>query len=153
MANKLAVVSIVLWVISAIGGGVMFVRGNATVGSDGRSTILLAPSERDFVLSEMRGMLTAVWKVSEALAEGNTVSAAEAARTAGGKAAAAIPPSLMAKLPMGFKTAGLAMHNGFDEIAAAADGREQPPALAKRLAEQLGTCVGCHQTFRIDPIR
>lgn len=58
----------------------------------------------------------------------------------------------MARLPMDFKQAGMAMHRGFDEIAEAADRGESAKKLNARLGDQLDLCVGCHQTYRIDAV-
>lgn len=69
MTRKLAIIAIALWVISALVAGVMFARGNGHKGTDGRILIRLAPDERDFVLSEMRGMLIAMQDISAALAK------------------------------------------------------------------------------------
>ena len=153
MINKLAVAALVLWAVTAAVIAIVFVRGDTATASDGRISVLLAPNERDFVLAEMRIMLTAVQEITEALAEDKPADAAQAARTAGGKAAAAVPLPLMAKLPMEFKEAGMAMHNGFDDIATAADHGERGSALTSRLAAQIAACVGCHASYRIDPNR
>jgi cytochrome c556 len=151
--NKLAVAALALWAITAIGAAVLFIRGNTAPATDGRTAILLMPAERDFVLAEMRGMLTATQEIAEAAATGNSAKAALAARAAGGNAAGAVPMNLMAKLPMEFKQAGMAMHAGFDDLAAAAERGTSSPALVGRLAAQLSACVGCHQSYRIDPAR
>ncbi len=153
MTRKLALFALALWAVTALGLGLVFVRGNTQPGSDGRTAVLLAPAERDFVLGEMRHVLGAVQAITEALAKGDTAQAARAARAAGGDAVAGVPPSLLAKLPLDFKQAGLAMHAGFDGIADAADKGADKDALTQQLAEQLNLCLGCHQSFRIDPAR
>lgn len=151
MTRKLAILAIALWVVSALVAGMMFVRGTGRVGTDGRTVIRLAPPERDFVLSEMRGMLIAVQDISAALAMVNPEAAAEAARQAGANSVGGVPVSLMTKLPLEFKQTGMAMHGSFDEFANAANRGESERLLTKRLSNLLGNCVACHQAYRIDP--
>jgi cytochrome c556 len=153
MPNKLAIAAAALWVVTALGAAVLFVRGHTAPASDGRTAILLTLAERDFVLAEMRDMLISVQQITEALASGEGAKAAAAARAAGGHANAQMPIGLMAQLPLEFKQAGMAMHAGFNEIAAAVDQGESPSALSGKLAIQLSTCVGCHQSYRIDQDR
>jgi cytochrome c556 len=153
MPNKLALAAIILWLLTAAAAGVFFVRGNTAPASDGRLAILLAPAERDFVLAEMREMLSATQRVTQALAEGDRASASAAARAASSHDGKAMPLGLMAKPPLDFKTAGMAMHAGFGELAKAAEAGETVPALTGRLAKNIDACVGCHQTYRIDPAR
>jgi hypothetical protein len=153
MTRKLATTAIALWAISALVVGVMFVLGNGHKGTDGRTVIRLAPDERDFVLSEMRGMLIAVQDISAALAKAAPESAAEAARQAGSNSVGGVPVSLMAKLPLEFKQNGMAMHGSFDDFANAANRGESELLLTGRLSNLLGNCVACHQAYRIDPIQ
>lgn len=153
MSKKLAIAAIGLWAVTVIGAGVLFVRGRTAPASDGRTAILLAPAEREFVLGEMRNMLAAIQQITEALASADPAKAAAAARMGGVHATAGAPIGLMAKLPLDFKQAGMAMHSGFDDIAKAADRGESPSALGGRLATQIGACVGCHQSYRIDEDR
>jgi cytochrome c556 len=61
--------------------------------------------------------------------------------------------TLMAKLPMEFKQTGMAMHAGFGELADAIDKGDPIPSLYARLGNQLNACVGCHETFRVDPAK
>jgi hypothetical protein len=151
--SKIALTAIVLWVVTAAAAGVLFFRGSTAPSSDGRTAVLLAPTERDFVLGEMRNMLSSVQILTSALAEDDRAKASKAARAASTHDGHAPPLTLMAKLPMEFKQTGMAMHGGFGEIADAIDKGEAAPALYARLADQLNACVGCHETYRIDPAK
>jgi len=44
-------------------------QGSVTANSDGRTSILLKPDERDFVLAEMRLFLTSVQQITKAISE------------------------------------------------------------------------------------
>lgn len=151
MSRKIAFAAIALWIVTIAVLAVVFIRGNGHMGSDGRTVIRLHPAERDFVLAEMRGMLIAVKDISAALAMVDDDAAAKAARAAGGDSVGGVPVSLMTKLPVEFKHAGMTMHAGFDDFAAAASRGESQRELTAKLSNLLGNCVACHQTYRIDP--
>ena len=151
MYKRLFIAAIALWLVTVATAATLFVRGQTAPGGDGRTAILLTVAERDFVLAEMRAMLGAVQGVAEAIAAGDTAAAAKAAGAAGISFEHSVPMTLMGKLPLEFKRQGMAMHAGFDEIAAAAAKGEAAPALTARLAGQLNLCLGCHQSFRFDP--
>ncbi|MGA8170443.1 MAG: hypothetical protein WB816_06380 [Methylocystis sp.] len=153
MPNKIALAAIVLWLLTVAAAGVFFVRGNTAPASDGRLAILLAPGERDFVLAEMREMLVSLQRITQALATDDRAGAMAAARAASSHGDKTMPLGLMAKLPLDFKQAGMAMHASFGDLANATETGESTPALNARLARNIDACVGCHQTYRIDPAR
>ncbi|MGB5650489.1 MAG: hypothetical protein WBM71_17435, partial [Sedimenticolaceae bacterium] len=65
---------------------VFVIRGETQPASDGRVAILLAPGERDLVLSEMRAFLVALQTISQAVVDQDAATAATAARMVGGAA-------------------------------------------------------------------
>lgn len=149
--SRLGAAALLLWVLTIIGGGIVFVRGSTQKLSDGRTAVVLSAPERDFVLGEMRGMLETVQTVTAALAAQDRAAVIAAARRVGASAEQqAAPLPLMAKLPLDFKTAGMAMHAGFDEIATAAENGEDIPALTARLSAHLSHCLACHQAWRLE---
>lgn len=152
MSHRLAIAALVLWVVTVAGAGFVFVRGRTAPAADGRTAVLLAPADRDVVLAEMRALLEVTQNITAALAEDDRAKIAAAARSGGRGAVKGVPLGLMARLPMDFKQAGMAMHGGFDAIAAAADRGESIKQLNARLADQLNLCVGCHQAYRIDAV-
>jgi hypothetical protein len=76
--------------------GWFFIHGNTTAGTDGRTAVLLHASERDFVLSEMRGMLAATQGILGGANQGKMQDVVKAASAAGMGAAADVKPALMA---------------------------------------------------------
>ncbi len=94
-----------------------FVRGNVTEGDDGRTSILLTARERDFVLTEMRGLLEAVQAITFELSDSNMEGVAAAARSVGMGSTGGEPVTLIAKLPLEFKTLGMGTHTAFDALA------------------------------------
>lgn len=139
-----------LVVLGALGYKLVVV-GETAPASDGRSAILLTPGERDLVLAEMRAFLQAVQAISQAVSEGDAARAASAARAVGAAAAAEVPLSLMAKLPLGFKELGLSTHRAFDQLALDAEQMGDTAPIQAQLATLLNNCVACHAAFRIDP--
>ena len=128
----------------------LVIVGETQPAADGRTAILLSPGERDLVLAEMRAFLQAVQGIAQAVSEGDPGAAAADARAVGAAAAAGVPVSLMAKLPLGFKQLGLATHGAFDQLALDAEQLGDLGHTQSQLAALLGNCVGCHAAFRID---
>ncbi len=150
MTKALATVAILLWVVTALAAGFFFVKGRAISSPDGRTAVLLSRTERDFVLAEMRMMLASVQEITQALSQADYARAAQAARSASRHDAARIPIGLMAKMPLEFRSAGRSMHEGFDDMANAMEQRGALPDLYGKLADQLGACVGCHASYKIE---
>lgn len=141
---------LLLLVLGALGYKLVVV-GETAPASDGRSAIRLSPGERDLMLAEMRAFLQAVQAITQAVSEGDVARAAQAARAVGAAAAAGVPLSLMAKLPLGFKELGLSIHRAFDQLALDAEQMGDTAQAQVQLASLLNNCVGCHAAFRIDP--
>ncbi|MHA1545081.1 MAG: hypothetical protein ACTSUY_01485 [Alphaproteobacteria bacterium] len=124
------------------------IRGNVTSSDDGRTAIVLSASERDLVLGEMRGFLESIEAITNGLAEDNMEDVAQSAHQVGMASAGQAPVGLMAKLPIEFKTLGMATHKAFDDLAReATDMGDEKVALAK-LGALMNNCTSCHATFR-----
>jgi hypothetical protein len=150
--RNLSVAAIVLWLLTAAGALFFFVRGQTQVAPDGRTAVLLAPDERDLVLTEMRGLLGSVQGVVEGVNAGDVKRVAQAAHEGGMSAAADVNPALMAKLPLEFKELGLGLHRRFDDLAKAAESGANREQVLTGLSTQLSTCVGCHASYRIEVV-
>lgn len=148
-SNKIAVIALSLWVISIAVFAWFFVRGNTTEGTDGRAAIVLQPGERDLVLSEMRGLLSAVQGILEGANQEDRNRIVQSSRSAGMASAADVNPLLMAKLPLAFKTLGMSVHRDMDEIAHAAEGGKPASELLKMTSNTLAKCVACHASWQI----
>ena len=141
--------SVLLALILAFLGYQFIVVGQTQPSADGRSAILLSPGERDLVLAEMRTFLQSVQRITQALTTDDMDEVAGAAREVGAAAADGVPVSLMAKLPIGFKTLGLSTHRAFDQLALDAEQLGDPAHSLSQLAALQSNCVGCHAAFRI----
>ncbi len=77
-------------------------------------------------------------------------SVAESAREVGMAAAGGVPVTLMAKLPLEFKTLGKATHAAFDDLANEATDMGDEKVAMTMLGEILGNCNTCHAGDRIE---
>ncbi len=144
--------AIALWLVTIAVAVFFFVRGQTRMAPDGRTAVLLAPDERNLVLTEMRGMLGAVQGIVDGVNAGNMKQVAQAARASGMAAAADVNPALMAKLPLEFKELGLGVHKRFDGIATEADSGASHEKMLAHLGTQLSACVACHASYRIEAV-
>jgi cytochrome c556 len=140
----------ILWVVTMALIGWFFVKGWTAPSTDGRTEILLAPSERDLILAEMRDLLKAVSGVVQGLGDSSQPSAkvGSAARAAGMQMAADVNPVLMGKLPLAFKQMGMSVHRDMDGLADAVAAGETSQQILKRLAGITARCTTCHDMYR-----
>ena len=152
MKARFCLVAVVLWVLTLVGAGWFFVKGWTTKGTDGRMEILLAPSERDLILGEMRQLLKAVHGVVTGLAgqdqPADRQQMEQAARAAGMGMAADVNPAIMAKLPLPFKQMGMSIHRDMDALAEAVAQKETPQQILQRLSSMTARCTTCHDMYR-----
>lgn len=125
------------------------VLGRTGAGVDGRTTILLEPSERAVVLAEMRQFLSGIQQMLEAAERNDAAAIAKLARSLGMAAAHAVPAGLAAKLPLEFKTLGHSVHQDFDRIAMDAEAMNDARLSLRQLGETMKKCVACHATYQI----
>ena len=151
MWKVIALVSLGLWTL-AVGAFLylFFVGTGSTV--DNRTEIRLLPNERELVLGEMRQLLEGVRGIIAGVAAESQADVASAARSIGMQMAVDVNPALMAKLPKEFKDLGMRTHRRFDELA------DRAPVLSGKETLQeahtiMGSCVGCHVSYKINEAR
>lgn len=120
-------------------------------GSDGREEIALAPADRDLVLAEMRGFLSAVQGITAAVSRDDLAAAAGHARGMGLAAVGQIPVSLMQALPLEFKQLGNSVHADLDQLALDAEQLGDRDHTLRQLGDILNKCVACHAAYRLSP--
>jgi hypothetical protein len=147
--KRLALLAIALWAITIVGLASQFIGGRTAPSDDGRTAVVLSPSERDFVLAEMRLLLQSVQGVVAGVAAGDMQKVEKAARAAGAAAPRQAPVELMMHLPLGFKKTGMGVHNAFDKLADAASAGASGDEVLSQLSNQLNTCVGCHAGYKL----
>ncbi|MDD5329231.1 MAG: hypothetical protein PHX38_04445 [Sulfuricella sp.] len=129
----------------------MSMHAPAAAAKDQRTAIVLTTAERAIVLQEMRDMLGGTQSVVAGLANDDMKAVASAARPLGMHVMHGVPVSLKAKLPMGFKQMGMAMHSDFDQIALDAESLGDPKHTLKQMDALLQKCVACHGIYQIQP--
>lgn len=142
-------VTILLVLFAVAAGATLFVRGTTALGDDGRTAILLNPAERTHVLAEMRGLLEAVESITYGISQNDLPAVAAAASAVGMGAAGGEPITLIAKLPLEFKSLGMATHSAFDDLALDANDNSDGMALLEHLSGILSNCTSCHAGYRI----
>ena len=149
---QLGTIAVLLLVIAAMAYKFVVV-GSVEPAPNGRTAIVLAEGERDFVLREMRGFVAGLQQLTAALAHDDMKAAAEAARGMGMHAAHGAPVAMVAKLPLEFKTLGFGVHREFDTIAADAQARGDAKHTLGQVASVLQKCVACHDAYQFKPGR
>lgn len=130
----------------------MFViRGSVTASDDGRTAIVISAGERDLVLAEMRGFLESVEAITSGLAENDMKRIADSAKRVGMATSSQVPVTLVAKLPLEFKTLGMATHKAFDDLALEATDMGDGQVVLAKLGELMNNCTTCHAAYRIEP--
>jgi hypothetical protein len=121
--------------------------------ADQRAKLLLTDTERDFVLTEMRAMLSSVQVILDASLAGDMPRAAKAARSAGMDEVKNIPPEIRApligKLPLEFKQLGFSVHGDFDQIALDAESLGDREHTFRQVSRLMQKCVACHGSYAI----
>lgn len=147
--NKFTTIVLLLWVLTIAVFAWFFIRGNTTTGTDGRTAVVLHVSERDLILSEMRGLLSATQGILEGVNQGDMQRVIKASSAAGMVVAADASPALMTKLPMELKSLGMSVHRDMDAIANAAGNKVPASEILKMLSNTLTKCVACHSTWQL----
>jgi len=154
-SRRLCTLMVVLWIISAAGLGWVFIKGWTTKGSDGRTEIILAPSERDLVLTQMRQFLQAIQAVLADLGTSDLHQKFQAGETAARKVGLGmdedIDPALLAKIPLAFKQMGMSVHHEFDRLADGIAQGETAAQIIRRLSTITSQCTACHEMYRLSP--
>lgn len=147
--SKFALLALLLWAVTIAVFAWFFMRGNTTQGDEGRTAIVLRPAERDFVMKEMRGLLSSTQQILDAGSQGDVPRIVKAARSAGMAGAADANPTLVLKLPIEFKRLAMGMHGDMDKIAKAGESGTPMPELLKMTSSALEKCVACHAVWQI----
>jgi len=141
--------NVVLAAIIVFGVYKFLIEGSVEEAEDGRTAILLTTGERDFVLSEMRGFLEAVQGIVAAIGDEDMAVVASIATPVGSAAIGGETAALLGKLPLEFKTLGMATHGLFDDLASTARSGKAT-AVTAELGVLMQNCTHCHAGYRFD---
>lgn len=126
------------------------IQGEVVERVDGRTAIQLDKNERHLVLSEMRIFLQSVQQITSGVAKDDMALVAGAALQSGRNAQAAVPASLVGKLPLAFKKLGFDTHAKFDALALDAEQLGDGDHALSQLSTLLENCVACHAAFKFE---
>ena len=121
--------------------------------TDTRQRLVLAPTQRDMMLAEMRQMLGSVSGIIQSLATSDLPAAEKATRAAGMMHAADVDPQLQKLLPQQFLELAMQTHRGFDTLADQIKAGGSRDDTLRGLAKLTGNCVACHAVYRLDEVR
>jgi hypothetical protein len=147
MWKKLAISSLILWLISVSYIGYRFIYGT-THEVDKRIEITLNGEDRELVLQEMRLLLKGLKGIIGGLADNDFKIVQESSKSIGMEMAADINPSLMSKLPISFKKMGIGVHEAFDQLASEVYQMNEKQVL-KKVDKIMSSCLACHETYKI----
>lgn len=142
--------NVVLLGVLAYGGYKFIIEGSIEQADDGRTAIMLEAGERDFVLGEMRLFLETVQGVVAAIAEDDMAAVASLSTAVGMASTGGESAALIGKLPLEFKTLGLATHALFDDLATEATDMGNADIVTAELGVLMENCTSCHAGYRFD---
>ncbi len=142
-------IAIALWIVSVGAFAFYFVQGDISISADQRRAIQLNAEEKDFVLAEMRSLLSSVNGILKGLHENDMIAVSKAAKSAGMGMAVDASPLLMVKLPLEFKILGMGLHEDFDKLSVDTQAGLNRDQVIHRLSELTSKCVSCHQVYRL----
>ena len=144
----LAIIAVLVLVIAAMAYKFIVV-GSTETAADGRVAIILEPGERVLMLREMRGFLSGLQNVMDALSREDMQGMAKASRALGSARAGGVPAEMLGKLPLEFKTLALSVHSDFDTIGMDAEWTGLPKRTLGQISEVLKKCTACHDKYRV----
>ena len=155
-----------------LAGGIGWTQSGVGQQQDTRQAIQLPALQRDMVLTEMRGMLTAVNGILRGLAARDTALMRSSAESAGmaammrgegmGGAGRGMHPAggmgmgggrgMGPMLPTEFRALGHQTHAAFDSLAKRIAAGAGPDTITARLARITDNCLACHATYRLEVV-
>lgn len=118
-------------------------------GIDAREVVTLNPTQKDFALAQMRGLLVSLAELDAAEFAEDLEAAQAIAADQGPGQSAAHPDGFHEALPDTFRAMSRQMRQGFGKAAASAEQRNWQ-AYGQAKAEVQNTCITCHESYRIE---
>jgi cytochrome c556 len=124
----------------------------AAGAADTREAVQRTDAERDFILDQMRLLLSSIVEIEEGLGASDMDKVAREAAPRGRKANLnlARPPGLAAKESEAWKSMFASVRGGFDTIAEKASAHAPATEINRILGDTMRNCAACHQTYRIE---
>ena len=110
-----AIIAVLLLIIAA-GAYKFIIKGSVIEGRDSRITIELKAPERDFILGEMRGLLSKIQRLIAALAKDDMDTVIDIAEVLKNDSRGETQQSLLGKMPLNFKKMSYKIHSDFSQL-------------------------------------
>jgi len=151
MKTRLSILLNVI-LIALLGFGVFkfFIQGSSLPTDDGRTALVVKPADKNYILAEMRSFLERVQEITAAIGENDMETVSSVAAKAGEFSLADVPPSIIAIMPIEFKSLGMDTHALFRDLSEAAKNNPDPQAVATSLSDLMLNCTACHAGYRLD---
>ncbi len=145
----------VLWLIIIFlsiiifGIGYQFVTGSVVTAKDERTAIVLTKGERNFVLSEMRGLLGHMQQLISAAADKDIDRTIKIAKLLTEDSKGKTQTSIIAKTPIAFKKLSANIHTQFGELYNDAIEKRDSDYSLKQIAVIMQNCIACHGAYQL----
>ena len=157
MSKRLSVAALGLWGLTAIGGGAWWVyqpdtpEPTAVMGpKDTREPISVSPKERAVIARVMRRNLRTIGDILQAAEQGEMAAVSSFAKGAGQAPGPGRKlPKLRKNLPPEWREMGKTVHTTLRTLGENADNGLTPEQVPGVIADLVGTCVSCHETYRL----
>lgn len=150
MMNKSAIIIAILIAIIAAGGYKFIIKGNIVVNhSDDRIAIGVKNSERNFILAEMRALLSKVQGLVSLLANNDMDGFIQLTKQLKDESSGETQQALIGKMPIAFKQMSFKIHGDFKQLYDDAVAKNDKDHSLKQVSELMLNCVACHSTYRL----
>lgn len=135
--------------IIIFGIGYQFVTGSVVTAKDERTAIVLTKGERNFVLSEMRGLLGHMQQLISAAADKDIDRTIKIAKLLTEDSKGKNQTSIIAKTPIAFKKLSANIHTQFGELYNDAIEKRDPNHSLKQVSVIMQNCIACHGAYQL----
>lgn len=140
---------IILLSVIIFGIGYQFVTGSVATAKDGRVAIILTKGERNFVLTEMRGLLGHMQQLISAAADKDIDRTIKIAKILTEDSKGETQVSIIAKTPIAFKKLSTNIHTQFGELYNDAVAKRDPDHSLKQVSVIMQNCIACHGAYQL----
>lgn len=147
--------TLIILILLAVIAGLLYkfiFAGDTQPAPDGRSAVMLSPTERAQALAGMRDDVLAVQQIVQGLANGDMRQIEAGAIPVGTKAMQRVGVQTLAKLPYEYKQMDYGLHQDFDAIAVMAHQGKSTKAIQLKLADTMNRCISCHAGYQLPAV-
>ena len=154
MINKSNIVIAVLLAIIAVGSYKFIIKGNIVVNNtDDRIAIGVKEGERNFILGEMRALLSKIQRLLGFLANDDMEGFTKLAKFLSEESSGEIQQAMIGKMPIAFKQMSFKIHADFKQLYEDAVSKQDKAHSFKQVSQTMLNCVACHSTYRFQVVK